>query len=920
MKIQVTPGVQVAALTADRACAARGWVQSVSQPARRDRSITRTAPLTQRRFSAVCESGNTLPVALTARSPCPTTGTQRLRAGQWPSLESARRRSSRQRINTSFSGVPAHVGPRRLASRSDGIPMTAHRSVTIWSLTRVRRYAIALASTRTVLFALHRSSIVGAVFMVARTAFGRDYVRRLVISLVRQRRDHGSINAHPVITGGFLTGYDDPDSLAIREVGTIRSSYWYWPRDVALRHSRLARPAYSPARRARRTSASVPPAVRKRHLELPDDLPPRQKRCQPRPGGSFGDYVVIDSAVVRNAIFLLTLPWHPSPTLHGAARDSALRFELKRKDHEIRRTREGLARTWRWTGANVRRSLHEPRERSGPGIDRLFVVNDASVNEADPPFLFRNARATLRQRGDSIWIDVPHWDLPGSTGSGHAKIWWGGKDLPVRYAIHAIGDSVSMRDIAWVYPTLPQTGSGRTILDIGTEPKHLRLTDYVLTNLDAHSTRSHLTGRMTFTLGEDTLIVKDVQLAASPVNFDLLRTLNGKPFPYNWQGDITGTVRASGGNLGRFKVEDAKFVFADANVPGAITRGSAKGELNIFEPAFTAFHGLAVNVETLDLRTLQFLNKEFPRLHGTVSGTAVLDSSWLDVRFHDADMLHHDGDAPVSHVTGSGRVTWGDKYLTYDLDLLAHSISFTTLRQSYPAIPLHGQFSGPIRVLGQSPDLHLETALTSETEDGTLTYNGQVDADPPVYGARGTGTVTNADLRAWLDRPNLPKTVVNGAYTLDLSGDTLPHLAGLASITLAPSTLGDVRVDSSYARVHFDSGLVNVDTLALQTSAGQLGAHGTVALVDNRPGSLLYTLSLNSFADANQLFGHLITTPITGAGTLAGTLSGTPSLLALTGKTRARARSVQQPAQSSPGSIHAASAASSGGGHQRLDF
>ena len=738
----------------------------------------------------------------------------------------------------------------------------------------IRRARIALISAIVLFSCL--GLVLGTVFLLARTAFGRSYIHRFVVSLVRSRL-HGSVYIGE-IRGGLLNDLTI-DSVALRDpddslfLSTGRVTLHYDVRDFLDRRILL-----------RGVRAEHPLMYIRQHEDGTWNFRTifsSGGKSAPSHGHGFGDYVIIDSAVVRNATFLLTLPWHLSPHLHGYARDSALKFELKRTDHEIRRTREGLARTWRWTGGNV--TLVHGRVSHPDSAERLFVVRDASVNEADPPFLFKNASATIRQRGDSVWIDVPHWDLPKSTGNGRAKIWWGGKDLPVRYAIHAIGDSVSMSDVDWIYPTLPHTGSGRTVIDIFTEPKNLRRTDYVLTKLDARSTRSHLTGRMTFTLGEDTLIVKDVQLAASPVNFDLLRTLNGKPFPYNWQGDITGTVRASGGNLGRFKVEESHFVFADANVPGAISRGSAQGELNIFNPALTAFHGFTVNAETFDLRTPQFLNKEFPRLHGTVSGSAVLDSSWLDVRFHNGDVLHHDGGGLPSHVTGSGRVTWGEKYLTYDLNVQAQPVSFTTLRQSYPTVPLHGQFTGPIRVQGQSPNLHVETSLVGDAGEGTLVYSGQVDADPPVYGARGTGSFTNADLRLLLDRPELAKTVVNGSYAVDLAGDTLPHLTGLAAVSLAPSTLGAVRVDSSTARVRFDSGLVYVDTLALHTSAGYADAHGTVAMIDGRPGSLLYTASLTSLASANELFGHPVTTPIAGAMTFAGTLTGTPSSLALAG-------------------------------------
>jgi translocation and assembly module TamB len=46
------------------------------------------------------------------------------------------------------------------------------------------------------------------------------------------------------------------------------------------------------------------------------------------------------------------------------------------------------------------------------------------------------------------------------------------------------------------------------------------------------------------------------------MNFDLIRALNGKPFPYDWQGDLIGTVRARGGPVNRFHVEDARVTFS----------------------------------------------------------------------------------------------------------------------------------------------------------------------------------------------------------------------------------------------------------------------------------------------------------------------------------------------------------------------
>src|SRR6185312_2222849 len=168
-------------------------------------------------------------------------------------------------------------------------------------------------------------------------------------------------------------------------------------------------------------------------------------------------------------------------------------------------------------------------------------------------------------------------------------------------------------------------------------------------------------------IGAPILLVRNVDVRADPVNFDLIRTLNGKPFPEDWQGDLNGTVKARGGPLTHFVVDDARGSFTDAHVRGAVSRFSGNGELDILEPAFTTFHGFHVDAQQLDLRTPEYLFPSFPRLGGFASGTATLDSSWLDVRFSNANLVHQDGPGDPTRLTGSGRITYGEPYMQYDL-------------------------------------------------------------------------------------------------------------------------------------------------------------------------------------------------------------------------------------------------------------
>lgn len=719
---------------------------------------------------------------------------------------------------------------------------------------------------------------VAAFLAVTQTSRGRDEIRRLVVSAVGGQI-HGSLYLGR-ITDGFLTGVT-VDSMAIRGpdgvllVSTGPVTLRYDLRDVADRRILL-----------RGVNAAHPVVLLRQHENGSWNFEQIFARRTPTPLGPRGAaaFIVVDSAVIRDASVTLVLPWHPSRELHGAARDSAVRFELARSDHDIKRTSEGFTRTWRWRRASA--TLVHGRISHPDSAGSFFQIADLGITEADPPFVFSHVGGTARLLGDSLWIDVPHFDLPASTGRAAGKVVWG-SDLPIRYDVHVRGDSVSLTDVAWVYPTLPRTGGGVTDLHIVTQKRDPQLTDFVLSNIDVRSTRSHLLGQMTFVTGADTLGVTDVQMRLAPVNFDLLRTLNGKPFPYNWQGDITGMVRASGGNLARFQMEEAQLTFADANVPGAVTRATAHGGLNIFAPAETAFRSLAVDIATLDLRTLQYLNPNFPRLNGTVSGTAVLDSSWLDVRFHDARLAHSDGPGPQSIVTGQGRVTWGEIYLTYDLDLQTQPLAFETLRRSYPLLPLAASLSGPLRVQGQSPDLAVSTSLSGPA--GALTFDGRIDADPLTYGAHGGGMFAAADARLLTANQAVPSTLLNGSYTVDMVGDSVADLTGSATLALGSSSVAGSRLLGSSARVRFAGGVATFDTLIASAAGVTATASGSVALAPGTNGSLRYQLRAASARALEQLLGGGAATPVAGGITLNGVLTGAPGALSTSGRAAATA-------------------------------
>ncbi|MGZ8471093.1 MAG: translocation/assembly module TamB domain-containing protein [Gemmatirosa sp.] len=724
-----------------------------------------------------------------------------------------------------------------------------------------RRRTVALASA-TALLALCVLTV-GMVVGVTRSRPGQDWVRRTILDVLAPRV-RGSLYVGR-ISGNFLSGVT-VDSLVIRGpddslfVAASRIRVAYDVRDLIDRRVLLRRVEIDR------------PVIR---LSQAEDGVWNYKRVfasggpsGPKTGRGFGDYIVADSVVVRGGTFVLTMPWHVADTLRGARRDSAIVRNLARTDAEIRRRGRDFTRTWRWTNGNV--ALAYARLADPDTAGRRFVVARLDADETDPPFRWRNIRGDVRWLGDSIWADVPHWDLAGSTGTGRAKIVWG-SNLPMRYDVRVVGDSVSLRDVAWVYPTLPRTGGGRLTLTIRNDPRNLRIIDYGLSDMDVRTTRSRLRGAMTYAVGGPVLGVKNVDVRAEPLDFDLIRALNGKPFPYDWQGALTGTVKARGGPLNRFVVDDARFTFADRNVPGAVTRGTARGGLDILFPAFTRFHALRVDVAQLDLRTLTYLNASFPRIGGLIAGRATLDSSWLDVRFRDADVTHTDGPAPASRFTGDGRVTFGTQFMSYALNLQAQPLSLDALARSYPLLPVRGLLAGPLRATGTVDALRVTTSLTGAA--GTLRFDGTIDAYEPSYGATGAVGVAQLDLRALLGDPRLPATSITANGTVNAVGSGPADLAGALQLTLDRSIVDGTRLYGGAARLGFSDGRLRLDTLDVVSTAARLTASGGLGLTSTRTDSLRIRIVADSLGGLRRwLLANSTGADPSGADSLSGTL------------------------------------------------
>ncbi len=671
---------------------------------------------------------------------------------------------------------------------------------------------------------------VGTAIVTTRTTWGRDQVRTYVENLLNAKiqgkvyigRVSGSLLTDLVVDS--FTLHDLQDSLFI---ATGRVSVRFDPRDLIDRRILVSQVIIEhPYVRIAEDSMGV-----WNYRKIFPEGPPLPKRTT----RGYGDYIVVRDAEIRDLSFDLVQRWRPPDSLRGVRRDSAVRYAMNRPDKIVRPSGSHYVQTRTWRNGFLRIPL--ARINDPDSSDQYFVVDRIDADEFDPPFQFRNGRATVRLLGDTTWLDVKHVELPGSVARGSGKV-VRGNGLPTRYDLTIRSDSMAMADIAWVYPTLPTSGGGSMTLEIRSQ-RDPSVIDYVISDMDVRSMRSRLRGTMTFAVGGEVLGVNDVDMTMAPLDWVLIEQLTG-PLPYPWRGTLDGTVKASGGPVNRFRLDDAAFVFRDANVPGKGATARVRGELDILFPATTVFRGFDVELARLDLESIQYLNPAFARLDGYITGRTRLDSTWLDVRFRNADLTHHFEDAEPSRLTGNGRVTIGETTLTYDAALDVDPINLTSIARAWPELELvqRGAFSGPVRLQGTLADLELSAVLQGGA--GRFAYDGRVDLDSVGgYGYRGTLQFRNANLRALYDTASMPVSALNGDAVLALTGDSVANYIGDVDVRLTRSTVDSALIYSgAVARLRFDDGILRVDSLYGESPIGIVRAVGGIGIRSDRSDSL----------------------------------------------------------------------------------
>lgn len=654
---------------------------------------------------------------------------------------------------------------------------------------------------------------------------GREWIRRLAEAQL-ERAFRGKVHVG-TLSGSFLTDLrvdsvmiSDLDDSVFVATGPVRVTFD--PRDLAdgriiLRSVDVQRPFVAVRRE---TDGEWT------HGKI---FPRRERRRVRRSRTAFGAVFVVEQAVVRGGSVALRLPT-ASDSLPG----------------------ERVTREWRWD--NIALDLPRGRFAYPDSLGIGLEIARLDADESDPPFAFREVEGQLSIRRDTLRADLRRFALPGSTGSAAGRVTWGG-GRPAQYQFRVESDSVALADVAWINPAIPTEGGGRMRLDVRNSPRDARLVEYVITQMDVRSHASRLRGQMTWGVKGRDVALRDVDLEMTPLDARLLERFNQGPLPIPLAGRFVGRLRGRGGPLTDFVVDDATATFYDGNVPGATARARASGRVDISEPAYPVFYGVAVDLASFDLRTAQAWEPTLPKLNGTLSGRATLDSIWGDLRVNDADITHRDEDAPESRLVGRARLRWDAiSPLRWDLEAEALPISFTTLARSFPAVPMRGEYEGPLRSSGTSDALSLVTALQGPA--GRFQLDMRVDNALPTYRVAGTLRADAVDPRRLLEDERVPEGEVSGTLRADVGFETLADLVGDAELDLERSTLNGVRLFAGRTRLFFADGLARLDTLTLESSALDVAAAGAIGLAEGRSDTLRVRARLDSLGGLRPLLNR----------------------------------------------------------------
>lgn len=670
-----------------------------------------------------------------------------------------------------------------------------------------------------VLGALFGAGVV-AILVMTRTDWGVERVRRFAVSRVGQAID-GSLDVQRVTTVGLLGGatlhdvsIDDPLGRPFVRLDSVSVRYNL----LDLVRGRIVLDS------AQLWGAQI-------YLErLPGDTRWNFERVFGGDDDEESDsrrLILFRDARIHGGEAVVRFPWSPEPGERVEPGDTARLI--------LREVPGGLVRELRFESVNavLPRVLWETPEEEG----RLVEIGELAALGYiwEDPFEVRRLEGTVTLRDSVITFEAPTVVLPESRASAIGQYVTG--DERHVYDIRIDADTVTFRDLQWLYPRFPDEGGGRLVLRIQSQDPSGTLWLAEGARLSAPGT--NVAGSFGIVVG-DTLYFTRVDLRASPLNLDLLASMLPSGLPV--EGLLVGTVVLEG-PISSLTTRGDLRLSSGSEVPSSV-RWSGTFDLR----APYGVRNLEADVRSLDLELLSALGPRFPvsgRVSGRLEATGQLDGA---LRFSGL-VRHEAGDGPGSEIEAWGTVVDAASRPALDVEMTIRPLALDALAASVPALAalgreLKGELRGPARIRGPLSDLEVVADL--DTSAGEIGVTGRFDLEAPEPRYMVGGHVSAFRLHELL--LGLPRSEFSGDFRVEGRGTDPATAAGDLFLALDPGNVAGVEVRGARLRLSVEDGIAHVDTLLIETGVGRLNAYGQLGLTADRAGELQFEIVADSLS------------------------------------------------------------------------
>ena len=670
------------------------------------------------------------------------------------------------------------------------------------------------------------------VLVLARTPWGNERVRRIVVSQANDRitgrleidRLRGNLLSGATLTGVALRDSGGAPVFTSRRI-QVRYGLWSSLRGRVVVNSLVLDTAV--------VVADKQPGMRwnfqalRRASGAPKDSS-KSSRTPPR----------IADVTIRHGRIVYRRPWRPDSTLPADKRDAAIAAATGAGARtRTERVRNGFQRVVEYHHIDARVPEISLAHEGRPTSVRVASLSMIGEPYRPPAIQVRSLTGTIYASKDSLWWTDARLALPASRLSGSGRLGFNRSGVVLRVA----GAPAAFADLRWLNPKLPEEGGGRFELVMRS---HGDTTDYVLADADLRYRDASLKGdaslRRVAPRGvRSTMLVRGAELTVARLSTTVLEELLPS-VTVPRRGVIDGHLTLSGAPNALQVNADVRFDDARAGTSHLVARGG----LGI-EGGFRA-RNLDLRLRPLHVATL---GRALP-LGGTLTGSALVNGTQREGWSVRGDLTHLQG-AERSRITGAGRYQPAGGRVVADATL--RPLSLATVGRFAPSARLRGSVAGRVRAEGTTRDLRVSGSVRSTSGGGGFTGGGTV----AVAGSRTRYDVSVAldalDASAFSRRA--PGTRLTGTIAARGRGTSPATANVVVSADLSRSRYETFGVDRVLARLGAANGLLRADTLVVVADGATARASGTLGLVAGREGTLQAALEVDSLGALRRWLG-----------------------------------------------------------------